>query len=1052
MKKLTQNLKLCCSILIFSTKLLAQEPFSENGMHGFKQNENVIIPATFEYVTHFSEELACVKQNGKWGFINKTGKWIIEPVYLSAQPMKNGLAKVKGPNGIGLINSKGEIVIPLEFSFIEQSGNNFDIKKEDKIGQLKEGWKIIPPKYLGLESIGDNLIYAKKNSDNYDVYGKTGMLFENQTKNITYNSGYRDYVCILKQNEKLGVYSANQQDWIEQPVYSYIHFLPTSAYDCGIHDGASYYHKAQFALVLCKELGDQFYDISDFNYGIYNSLMDIKSLDGQSTFFSNINSYTLQANESENLYNLYTYTVNRDSFVGILNSDMSIIDPIYKSIEPFGSGEIRQLPNKFQYYNEDKELEIEADSIKTLRYIQDEFYNEWGEFSDYIIHIIPSILIIENDTTSFIYNIETNTAESPIFSSEANYSVEIQNTNYDGPMLFTIQYELNGLMGYKLVYEKDLSAINYSQFFYAPDEGKTFTTTPSNGKEVILDYAHPNKVICSADEIFHSSKWNFEIEIYDDWGDFLTLEQHYLFQYPFYILKENNKMGVLTTNNKVITPKYDTLYPYFADSTFIITELNGNYGAINIVTGQVVEPSYNELPEIVVTKYPNRFYTFFPNKSGLRFFGVDNNWYISSNNYFEPVQENDKWFIQMNSEDGDNSAPLFEPRFDYIQETDQYQLFVATSKGKKGLINAFGDTLLPFEYTSIYEGEYDITNENGDVKRTMSIYKKKKQGIFIEGKGVIAEAEYDYYDPWMDNFNARIIGWIAKTKNKFCLLDTLGNTILPPIYSGLEPVDIGNDFNYILLYYKKNGRGLFYKDSIIVPPLYDWVEPAQLYEDNPLGERAVEIYKDGKMGLYLSKTNSIIEPSVHHIEYNSHYELLNRANSMITAMEENTGVMSIYGEEIIPPIFEDITFRIEESTGDYPLAIGVKNNKFYARAYDLKNKEWMVKLNPNLLFDQILEFDALIFEKGKITKYDLKTGEMENTVDSEKCSITTNVGIVFKENGKIGIKDLGNNVILVPTFNTIEFNPEIGAFFGSIEGQNYYFEPSTSNLVKEEEW
>jgi len=1051
MKNLIHIIATCFLLVIISTNSFSQEPFTENDKHGFKLNEKVTIPATFEYVTHFSEGLACVKQNGKWGFIDSTGNWIIKPQFFTAQPMRNGVAKVKGPNGIGIINSTGKILVPLEYSFIENDGENLNLKKDGKIGILKSGWETIPPNYLELESIGDNLVYAKTSNNTYDVYGKTGLLFENQTKNVKYNSGYRDYVCILKQNEKLGVYSANQQNWIEQPIYAYIHFLPTSAYDCGIHDGSSYYSKAQFALVLCKEFGDQYDDYVDFNYGIGNSLMDIKSLDGQVTFFSNINGYSLQVNESENLYNLYTYTVYRESLMGILNSDMSIIDPIYKSIEPFGSGEIRQLPNKFQYYNEKKELEIEGDSIKILRYVKEEYYDEWGEFSDYIVHIIPSILIIENDTISYIYNIDTHTAETPNFSSETNYSVEIQKTNYDGPMLFSIQYELNGLMGYKLVYEKDFSAINYSQFYYVPQEEKTFTTTPNNGKEVVLDYTHPNKVICSADQIFHSSRWNFEVEVYDDWGDFMTLEHHYLFQSPFYILKENNKMGVLTANNIVISPKYDTLYPYLSDSTFIITQIGDLYGAINLVTGETVEPSYNEFPEISLSTKSQTFYTYFPSKSGMKFYGSDNKWYLSNGAYFEAIDENEKWFVQMNSENAEVAVPLFTPIFDELQQTEFNNLFIASSNGKYGLINGFGDTLVPFEYTSIYESEYSVYKNEEEKIPTFTLYNKKKQGLYVHGKGIVLNAEYDYYYSWLEN-NYTTRGWIAKIKNKYTLIDTLGNTILPAIYSSMDVYDGEASSDLILLSYKKKA-GLYYNNEFVIPPSYPRLEPSIMSAPNVLEPFVVEIYTKHKFGLYFQSTRTTIPPIFDYIEYSANDDLLIKTKSLLVINEDYTGVYSILGEEIFPPIYQEVLLKSEDPNDLFPIAVGIKNDKFYGRVFDVQNEKWMTKLNPELLFDQISEFDAVIFEKGKITKYDLKTGEMVNTVDSDNFSIDFNFGTITKENGKIGFTTSNGEINIAPIFSSIEYRYSgDGVLFGVINGENYYLEPWSGTLIKENEW
>ena len=43
----------------------------------------------------FQEGLAPVELNGKWGFIDKTGKLIVPPMYDEAWPFQEGLAKVE---------------------------------------------------------------------------------------------------------------------------------------------------------------------------------------------------------------------------------------------------------------------------------------------------------------------------------------------------------------------------------------------------------------------------------------------------------------------------------------------------------------------------------------------------------------------------------------------------------------------------------------------------------------------------------------------------------------------------------------------------------------------------------------------------------------------------------------------------------------------------------------------------------------------------------------------------------------------------------------------
>src|SRR3990170_1437960 len=70
-------------------------PIEQNGKWGFidKTGKYVINPQ-FDYVFSFSEGLARVRLGGKWGFIDKTGKYVINPQFDGADSFSEGLARV----------------------------------------------------------------------------------------------------------------------------------------------------------------------------------------------------------------------------------------------------------------------------------------------------------------------------------------------------------------------------------------------------------------------------------------------------------------------------------------------------------------------------------------------------------------------------------------------------------------------------------------------------------------------------------------------------------------------------------------------------------------------------------------------------------------------------------------------------------------------------------------------------------------------------------------------------------------------------------------------
>lgn len=81
---------------------------------------------------------AAVKKDGKWGFIDKDGKVIIEPQYAEAHSFSNGYAAVKKDGKWGFIDKSGKLVIEAEFSDVRdfnEQGNCFV--------QIENQWKLL---------------------------------------------------------------------------------------------------------------------------------------------------------------------------------------------------------------------------------------------------------------------------------------------------------------------------------------------------------------------------------------------------------------------------------------------------------------------------------------------------------------------------------------------------------------------------------------------------------------------------------------------------------------------------------------------------------------------------------------------------------------------------------------------------------------------------------------------------------------------------------------------------------------------------------------------
>lgn len=87
----------------------------------------IAIPAQYEHAWIFSEGLGAVVKDGKLGFIDHNGNWVVEPQFRYAGEtmqyvFRNGLCTVKNQRGLfGVIDTKGEFVLEPIYSLIRHT-------------------------------------------------------------------------------------------------------------------------------------------------------------------------------------------------------------------------------------------------------------------------------------------------------------------------------------------------------------------------------------------------------------------------------------------------------------------------------------------------------------------------------------------------------------------------------------------------------------------------------------------------------------------------------------------------------------------------------------------------------------------------------------------------------------------------------------------------------------------------------------------------------------------------------------------------------------------
>jgi hypothetical protein len=154
------------------------------------KNGHFITQDRFDFARKFSEGLAPVQKDKRWGFLDKTGRLAIAFHYEDAQPFSNGLARVKQNGSYGYIDKQGKLVIPPWFEFAEDfAGGLAPVGNADegywyidKTGQeaLPHRYAIASPFFKGLAHV-QLLDENEEPSDTFAYIDTTGRhVFEYQ--------------------------------------------------------------------------------------------------------------------------------------------------------------------------------------------------------------------------------------------------------------------------------------------------------------------------------------------------------------------------------------------------------------------------------------------------------------------------------------------------------------------------------------------------------------------------------------------------------------------------------------------------------------------------------------------------------------------------------------------------------------------------------------------------------------------------------------------------------------------------------------------------------
>ena len=141
-------------------------PIRENGKYGFMETTGrVVVKPQFDDASILYEGLAPVKKDGKWGYIDPTGKMVIEPRFEeNARCFKEGLARVLVKGKWGFIDKTGKWVVEPQYDDETPFEDGVAwVNSEGKWGLIdKTGKVIVEPEFDDYREFDDYVGFDEK--------------------------------------------------------------------------------------------------------------------------------------------------------------------------------------------------------------------------------------------------------------------------------------------------------------------------------------------------------------------------------------------------------------------------------------------------------------------------------------------------------------------------------------------------------------------------------------------------------------------------------------------------------------------------------------------------------------------------------------------------------------------------------------------------------------------------------------------------------------------------------------------------------------------------
>lgn len=411
--------------------------------------------------------------------------------------------------------------------------------------------------------------------------------------------------------------------------------------------------------------------------------------------------------------------------------------------------------------------------------------------------------------------------------------------------------------------------------------------------------------------------------------------------------KLNGKFGFIDRKGKVIIPfEYET-ESHFYKCGLAEVRKNNKYGFID-KSGKVIIPLEfekvrdNKADEFVCAMKNGKWAFFSCEGKQLTEFEFDQ---ITESPYSESSYtyfENGLCLVKKNGKLGYlNSNFQTVIPFGKYQESKTFDLSkraVVKSKGKYGLINAMDEFILEpkfqsIEYFKYPSGRYKVKNAN-------------KYAIIDSIGDEILPFQYSEIIPnyfQIDTLKKGIL--ILKSINgKSSVTDYNGKVLIPEKYDNIEKFEVEDNFSYAIVQKNEKYGLINYLNEIAIPIENDLIKKRRWFD-------YLIVEKDNFQGLYTKAGKEIISKKYNEIDpcfYNENDRFIVRLNDLF-------GIIDINQNVIIPIEFESISNWVEYGPDAHFV---IKNKK-----HGLLDREGKVIIPP--VYDEILVNNSKLIKVDK---------------------------------------------------------------------------------------